>query len=75
MRDDEVSQLFTFLSVFCEPKMRAAVDTSFAPRAAKVDGGAFHLAQSLQAIDECARVQSRLLSGATAWLAPASVPR
>jgi cytosol alanyl aminopeptidase len=75
MRDDEVAQLFTFLSVFCEPKMRAAVDASFAARAAKVDGGTFHLAQSLQAIDECARVQSRLLPGATAWLAPASVPR
>ena len=75
MRDDEVAGLFTFLSVFCEPKLRAAVDASFAPRATKVDGGAFHLAQSLQAIDECARVQSRLLPGATAWLAPASVPR
>ncbi len=75
MRDDEVAQLLTFLSVFCDPKMRAAVDASFAPRAAKVDGGPFHLAQSLQAIDECARVQSRLLPGATAWLAPASGPR
>jgi cytosol alanyl aminopeptidase len=75
MRDDEVAQLFTFLSVFCEPKMRAAVDASFSPRAAKVDGGVFHLAQSLQAIDECVRVQSRLLPGATAWLAPASGPR
>jgi cytosol alanyl aminopeptidase len=75
MRDDEVAQLFSFLSVFCDPKMRAAVDASFAPRAAKVDGGAFHLAQSLQSIDECARVQSRLRPGATAWLAPATVPR
>ena len=75
MRDDEVAQLFSFLSVFCEPKMRAAVDASFAPRAAKVDGGPFHLAQSLQSIDECARVQSRLRPGATAWLAPATVPR
>jgi cytosol alanyl aminopeptidase len=75
MRDDEVADLFNFLSVFCDPKMRAAVDASFAPRAAKVDGGPFHLAQSLQAIDECARVQSRLRPGVTAWLAPASVPR
>jgi len=75
MRDDEVAQVFTFLAVFCEPRMRVAVETSFAPRAATVDGGPFHLSQSLQAIDECARVQSRLRPGATAWLAPASVPR
>jgi cytosol alanyl aminopeptidase len=75
MRDDEVAQLLALPSVFCEPKMRATVDASFATRAAKVDGGAFHLAQALQAIDECARVQSRLLPGATAWLAPASGPR
>jgi alanyl aminopeptidase len=75
MRDDEVGQLFRLLDVFCDPKMRATIDASFAPRAAKVDGGPFQLAQSLQAIDECARVQSRLLPGATAWLSPASVPR
>jgi cytosol alanyl aminopeptidase len=75
MRDDEVAQLFTFLGSFCDPKMRASVEASFAPRAAKVDGGPFHLGQSLQAIDECARVQSRLRPGATAWLAPATVPR
>jgi cytosol alanyl aminopeptidase len=75
MRDDEVAQLFGLLDVFCDPKMRATIDASFAPRAAKVDGGPFQLAQSLQAIEECARVQSRLLPGATAWLAPASVPR
>ncbi len=75
MRDDEVAQLFTFLAVFCEPRMRATVEANFAPRAAKVDGGPFHLAQSLQAIDECARVQSRLRPGATAWLAPATGSR
>jgi cytosol alanyl aminopeptidase len=73
MRDDEVAQLFSFLGVFCEPRKRAAVETAFTERAAKVDGGPFHLAQSLEAIDECARVQSRLRPGATAWLAPASV--
>jgi cytosol alanyl aminopeptidase len=75
MRDDEVAQLFTFLAGFCDPKMRASVEASFAPRAANVDGGSFHLGQSLQAIDECARVQSRLRPGVTAWLAPATVPR
>ncbi|MGO9829615.1 MAG: M1 family metallopeptidase [Myxococcaceae bacterium] len=75
MRDDEVAQLFSMLGVFCSPNMRAAVEASFAPRAAKVDGGPFHLAQALQEIDGCARVQSRLRPGATAWLAPTSVPR
>jgi hypothetical protein len=75
MRDDEVAQLFSFFADFCDPRMRAAVEASFGPRAAKVDGGPFHLAQSLQAIDECARVQSRLRPGVTAWLSPASVPR
>lgn len=75
MRDDEVAGLFAMLGVFCDPKMRAAVDASFAPRAAKVDGGSFHLTHSLQAIDECTRVQSRLRPGVTAWLAPATVPR
>jgi len=75
MRDDEVAQLFSFLGVFCEPTRRASVEAGFTQRAAKVDGGPFHLSVSLQAIDECARVQSRLRPGATAWLAPASVPR
>ena len=74
MRDDEVAQLFSRLGVFCDPKMRAAVEASFTARATKVDGGPFHLSQALQAIDECTRVQSRLRAGATAWLAPASVP-
>jgi aminopeptidase N len=73
MRDDEVAQLFSFLGVFCDPQRRAAVQSGFTARAASVDGGPFHLSQSVQAIDECARVQSRLRPGATAWLAPASI--
>ncbi|MGO8971599.1 MAG: M1 family metallopeptidase [Myxococcaceae bacterium] len=73
MRDDEVAQLFSLLGVFCDRQMRAAAEASFAPRAAAVDGGPFHLAQALQAIDQCVRVQSRLRAGAGAWLA--AVPR
>jgi hypothetical protein len=78
MRDDEVSWLFMMLGVFCDSKMGAAVNSSFAPRAAKVDGGPFHLAQASEAIEQCVRVQGRLRPGVTAWLGPsatAAAPR
>ncbi|HXX32606.1 MAG TPA: M1 family metallopeptidase [Myxococcaceae bacterium] len=68
MRDDEVAQLLGRLGVFCDAGMRARVETSFARRAAKVDGGPFQLARSLEAIDQCARVEARLRPGVTAWL-------
>jgi aminopeptidase N len=70
MRDDEVTGLFRMLGVFCDEKLRASVQANFAPRAAKVDGGAFHLARSLEAIDQCVRLRNRLGPGVAAWLGP-----
>jgi len=75
MRDDEVAQLLGRLGFFCDAKMGAAVQASFGPRAARVDGGPFHLARSVEAIDQCARVEARLRPGVTAWLTrPAGSP-
>jgi len=75
MRDDEVAQLLGSFGAFCDARMRAKVEASFASRAAQVDGGAFRLAQALQAIEGCIRAQSRMRAGVTAWLAPATGPR
>jgi aminopeptidase N len=75
MRDDEISQLFRILGVFCDRRMRDDVQARFAPRAAKVDGGPFQLARSVEAIDQCAEVQARVRSGIAAWLSGATTPR
>lgn len=75
MRDDEVAGVLESFGTFCDAAMRVDVQARFALRAAKVDGGSFHFARSLEAIDQCIQVQARLNPGVTAWLTAVTTPR
>jgi hypothetical protein len=53
MRDDEITWHLAVAGVFCDAEGRKQAEAFFAPRAAKIDGGARALAKVLERIDLC----------------------